>query len=81
MASPEIVQLKVELTALESRVTGERLRAENLRDTLRHHLPPLKPVEEVDAELIFSLATDFTLAHAALKKTLGEIKAIKGYLE
>lgn len=76
----ERVHKESELTVLENRVVGQRLRAEKLRDTLRLLIDPTKPVEDLNRDDIFSLSLEFSAAHQELEKTLAHIGTIKTFL-
>jgi uncharacterized coiled-coil protein SlyX len=80
MINLERVNKESELTVLENRVVGQRLRAEKLRNTLRLLIDPTKAVESLNREDIFSLALEFSAAHQELEKTLAHIDTIKAFL-
>ena len=69
-----------ELTVLENRVVGQRLRAEKLRDTLRLLIDPTRPVEDLNRDDIFSLNLEFSAAHQELERTLAHIATIRAFL-
>lgn len=69
-----------ELTVLETRVVGQRLRVQKLRNSLRLLIDPTKPVEDLNRDDIFSLALEFSAAHQELEKTLAHIGTIKAFL-
>jgi len=76
----ERVTKESELTVLETRIVGQRLRVEKLRDSLRLLTDPTKPVEDLNRDDIFSLALEFSAAHQELEKTLAHIGTIKVFL-
>ena len=80
MNNLERLQKESELTVLETRLVGQRLRAEKLRDTLRLLLDPTRPVEDLNRDDIFSLGLEFSAAHVELEKTVAHIATLKAFL-
>ena len=80
MINVERINKESELTVLENRVVGQRLRAEKLRDTLRHLIDPTKPVEDLNRDDIFSLNLEFSAAHQELERTLAHIATLRAFL-
>ena len=80
MINVERINKESELTVLENRVVGQRLRAEKIRDPLRHLLDPTKPVEDLNRDDIFSLNLEFSAAHQELERTLVHIATIRAFL-
>lgn len=76
----ERTKQETRLTALESEVTGERLRVERFRDALRDLLDPVPSVEDLKRDNIVSLALNFGDAHISLSEKLATIKKLKEIL-
>jgi hypothetical protein len=69
-----------QLTALEGKVVGQRLRVEKLRDALRDILDPVKKPEDLDRDTAFELMMQFTEAHLLLSETVATIAKLKELL-
>jgi hypothetical protein len=80
MSNLERLNKEAELTVLKTRVVGQRLRAENLRNGLRLELDTCKPVESLHLDNIQGLTFDFSAAHIDLNETLAMIAAINNFL-
>lgn len=80
MSNLERLNKESELMVLETRLVGQRLRVEKLRDILRLLLDPTRPVEDLNREDIFSVGLEFSAAHDELEKTVAHISTIKAFL-
>lgn len=76
----ERLKHETRLTALETEITGERLRVERFRDAMRDLLDPIPAVENLNRDNIVALALDFANAHISLSEKLAVIKKIKEVL-